>query len=95
MLASTNLPSVLAGVKLRRLERTNQMPPKPDAVLVDFVVRGSAASLRGLRAGDIILAVNRKPVYCEDDLVRAAQIAGRVLALEIMRDEGRIVILVQ
>ena len=95
MLSQLTLSTPLAGARLRKLERTAQIPPEPDAVLIESVDRGSPASLRGLRAGDIILAANRKPVHSEDDLRRASSRADRVLALEIQRGDGRFVILMQ
>ena len=91
----TNAAAFIAGATLRRLERTTHIPPEPDAVLIEAVARGSAASLRGLRAGDIILAANRRPVHSEEDLMRAAGNARRTLILDIMRNDGRIVILIQ
>jgi serine protease DegQ len=95
-LVAKDFPSTLiAGASLKRLERTALIPPEPDAVLIETVARGSAASLRGLRAGDIILAANRKPVHSEEDLIRVAENAGRTLVLDIMRDDGRIAILIQ
>lgn len=95
-MVAKNCPTpLIAGASLKRLERTALIPPEPDAVLIESVARGSAASLRGLRAGDIILAANRKPVHSEEDLLRAARSAGRPLVLDIMRDDGRIAILIQ
>lgn len=95
MVAKNVSTPLIAGASLKRLERTAHSPPEPDAVLIESVARGSAASLRGLRAGDIILAANRKPVHSEEDLLRVAQNAGRILVLDIMRDDGRIAILIQ
>ena len=95
MLENRNPSIFITGATLRRLERTSLIPPEPDAVLIEAVVRGSAASLRGLRAGDIILAANQTPVHSEEDLMRAARRAGRVLVLDIKRDDGRIAILIQ
>ena len=95
MLDNRNPPAFIAGATLRRLERTTHIPPEPDAVLIEAVARGSAASLRGLRAGDIILAANQTPVHSEEDLLRAAKSAGRILILDIMRADGRIAVLIQ
>jgi S1-C subfamily serine protease len=95
LLENRNPATFIAGVTLRKLERTLYIPPEPDAVLIEAVARGSAASLRGLRAGDIILAANQTPVHSEEDLMRAARRAGRVLVLDIKRDDGRIAILIQ
>jgi S1-C subfamily serine protease len=85
----------MSGLKLRKLERITQIPPEPDALQIESVARGSAASLRGLRAGDIILAANQKPVHSEDDLRRIAEGADRGLALDILRGNGRLILLIQ
>lgn len=94
MLDEKNPAAFIAGATLRKLERTTQLSPEPDAVLIEDVARGSAASLRGLRAGDVILAADRKPVHSEDDLLRAARRARRPLILDIMRNDSRIVVLI-
>jgi serine protease DegQ len=93
--AHINHATIIEGAQLRKLERTTQSPPEPDAVLIDSVARGSAASLRGLRAGDVILAANQKPVHSEEDLIRIAEETDRVLILDILRDQGRIAVLIQ
>jgi serine protease DegQ len=90
-----NLATVIDGASLRKLERTSRIPPEPDAVLIETVTRGSPASLRGLRAGDIVLAANRKPVHSEDELIAIAESADRMLILDIQRDEDRIAVLIQ
>ena len=95
LLDEKNSAAFIDGATLRKLERTTQIPPEPDAVLIEDVVRGSAASLRGLRAGDIILAADRRPVHSEDDLFRAAHRARRPLILDIVRNDSRIVVLIQ
>ena len=95
MLAEIGHVATMTGAVFRKLERTTQSPPEPDAVLIESVARGSGASLHGLRAGDIIVAANRKPVHSEKDLLRIAERSGRTLVLDIVRDGGRIVVLLQ
>ena len=95
MITHRNLATVIDGASLRKLERTNRVPPEPDAVLIEAVARGSAASLRGLRAGDIVLGANRKPVHSEEELISIAENADRMLILDIQRDDGRIAVLIQ
>jgi len=90
-----NHVAFIEGIRLRKLERTTQNAPKPDAVLIEAVARGSAASLRGLRAGDIIIAANHKPVHSEEDLQRIAETAGRIFVLDILRGGGQISVLFQ
>jgi len=95
LLEHRNLAAIIDGAQFRKLERTTRIPPEPDAVLIEAVARGSAASLRGLRAGDIVLAANRKPVHSEEDLLEIAESADRILILDILRGNGRIAVLIQ
>jgi serine protease Do len=95
LLLDFDLIAAMAGAAFQNLERTTQIPPQPDAVLVRSVVRGSAASLRGLRAGDIILAANQKPVHSEENLLKIAESAERLLTLDIRRGDDRVVVVIQ
>lgn len=95
MLAEIGHVATMTGAVFRKLERTTSSPPEPDAVLIESVARGSGASLHGLRAGDIIVAANRKPVHSEKDLLRIAKRSGRTLVLDIVRGGGRIFVLLQ
>ena len=55
------------------------------------VAAGGPADLGGLRAGDILLALDGVPVAGADDLIRllGADRIGRAVALEVLRN-GRI-----
>ena len=92
MLTQNNHIATIAGVRLCTLDRTTEVPPAPDTLQIESVVRGSIASLRGLRAGDIILAANQQPVHSEFDLMRIAESADQVLLLDIQRGKGRVLI---
>jgi S1-C subfamily serine protease len=49
----------------------------------------------GLRTGDIILAVNQKPVRSVAELEAAGRTAASVLALHIQRGDGQLVIVAE
>ena len=87
-----DLPGMLSG---RRLgvsvdELTDQLAQyfgAKDGVLVSAVTDGSAASRAGLKAGDVITAINGEPVHSRDDLVRALRDAkDDELTIGIVRD---------
>jgi serine protease Do len=54
-----------------------------------------AAAKAGLRAGDIIVGVNGKPVKSVDELKSAVDAAGKSMALLVQRGEARIFVPVQ
>jgi Do/DeqQ family serine protease len=64
-------------------------------VLVVEMERGGPAWQNGLRPGDIIVAVNRRRVHNVGELVAAARSAGRVLALNALRGNARVFIVIQ
>lgn len=66
-----------------------------EGVAVADVVPGSPAAQVGLRPGDIIMAVNRKPVASVDELVRAIDGAGPVVALNLLRNGAELFIVVR
>ena len=68
--------------------------PEGVGMEVNKVFKGTAAEKAGLKAGDILLAVDRKPLRDADDL-RTAVLQHRVgdaLALEILRNGSRLTI---
>ena len=69
---------------------------KVEGVLVASVRHGSPAAAIGLEAGDIITALNRRPVRSLAELERAARNAGsRAIALNIWRHGEEIFVFVQ
>nr|WP_244670184.1 PDZ domain-containing protein [Rhodoplanes elegans] len=67
---------------------------KVQGVVVAEVEDGSPAAARGLRAGDVIVAVNRKPVRNVAEFQAALQEAGRVAALDVLRGDMSLFILI-
>jgi serine protease Do len=62
-------------------------------VLVRSVEKGSAAEKAGLRAGDVLTAVDNRPVASAHDVVsclRTGRRPGRPIALELVRDHRQL-----
>jgi serine protease Do/serine protease DegQ len=59
---------------------------KADAVMVIEVAPGSSAHNHGLRAGDVIVAVNRRKVSSTRELIAALKVPGRVV-LSVVRGD--------
>ena len=64
-------------------------------ILVSSVEQSSAAWSAGLRPGDLIVAVNRQPVANVDGFLRLARGVRGPLALNLVRGEARMVLVVQ
>ena len=60
---------------------------KAEAVAVVDVTEGSPAYARGLREGDVIVAVNRKKVHSSAELIAALKIPGRVVLSVVRADQ--------
>ncbi len=60
-----------------------------EGVLVSSVMTGSAAAQGGLKAGDVITALNGRPVKSVNDVTRAVRDAkpGSVLEMRLLRDK--------
>src|ERR1700722_18199746 len=64
------------------------------AVMVATVESGSAADRAGLRAGDVVLSLDGKPITGADDLIRAltGEPIGRSVAFDVLRGTERLTI---
>lgn len=72
----------LNGATVADAERSG----RPEAVAVVDVVRGSPAWGRGLRPGDLIVAVNRQKVRTTRELTAALQAQGRLMLTVVRGD---------
>lgn len=86
---------VLAGAEFEEVRPGMEGYGLVEGVAVADVVPGSPAAQVGLRPGDIIMAVNRKPVASVDGLVRAIEDAGPVVALNLFRNGSELFIVVR
>jgi Do/DeqQ family serine protease len=66
-----------------------------EGVYVADVEAGSPAVRLGLRAGDVIVAVNQKPVHSVAELEAAARAAASILALSIQRGDAQLVVVAE
>lgn len=64
-------------------------------VVIESLASGSAAARAGLRPGDIIVAVNRVPVASVADLRRTIAERPAIVALELIRDGGRLLLVIR
>jgi serine protease Do len=63
----------------------------------DFVTPGKPAALGGMKKGDIITAINAKPVNnIEDYMFRMKQLKhGQTISVEVLRNDSKVVLLIQ
>jgi len=85
----------LQGAEFQNLDSSHPRYGEVEGVLVERVEQGSPAWRNGLRQGDIITAVNRRDVSTVDELSSAIREAGAAIALNIVRDEARLFIVIQ
>lgn len=85
----------LAGVKITEIPPQHPAKGEVTGVMAADVATGSPAWRLGLRSGDIILAVNQTVVGSVSEFQRVAKAANGVLALEILRGDTSLFIVVQ
>lgn len=66
---------------------------KVRGVIVEDVQPRSPAAERGLRACDVIVGVNRKPIHNVAEFQEALRQAGRVAALDVLRGDNSLFII--
>jgi serine protease DegQ len=84
----------LRGAVVRDIAPGMPMHGKVQGIVVTEVEAGSPAAARGLRAGDVIVAVNRKPVRNVAEFQAALNEAGRVAALDVVRGDTSLFIII-
>jgi serine protease Do len=89
--ATSDLSGARLGVAVRPLTPAEQAQAKVDGGVVVEQVAGAAAR-SGIRAGDIIVSVNQKPLKSAEELRFAAKEADKTLALLVQRNNARIYI---
>ncbi|MFP4451488.1 MAG: trypsin-like peptidase domain-containing protein [Rhodosalinus sp.] len=83
----------LAGVRLAPLDRSHPAWGALEGVVVAAIAPDSPAARAGLEAGDVILAVNRRPVATIRDIDRALSAAPGAVALSVWR-EGQVLLVI-
>ena len=89
------VPPALEGATLRDPEQGDPAHGRIEGVIAAEVEPGSRAARNGIRSGDVIVAVNRRRVRNAEELESAFEQAGRVLALNIVRGNGQLFIVIR
>jgi serine protease Do/serine protease DegQ len=85
----------LTGADISDIPASLAAKAKAGGVYVASVQSGSPAAALGLRAGDIIIGVNQKPVTSLTAFEEAVRTAGSILALDIQRGDAQFLIVAQ
>lgn len=85
----------LAGVRITDIPKDHPQGNDVKGVYAAEVAAGSPAWRLGLRTGDIIIAVNRKNVNSVAEFERAAKASKGVLALNVLRGDAQLFIVVR
>jgi Do/DeqQ family serine protease len=85
----------LAGARFTEIPPDHPAYGRVEGVYVADVAQGSPAWLFGLRPGDIVTAVNRRPVRSLAQFEEAVSSARRVLALNLLRGNTQIFLLLR
>ena len=88
-------PPALEGAVLRDLQSGDPHHGVVEGVIVAEVEPGSQAARNGLRPNDVIVAVNRRRVRNAEELASAFEQSGRTLALNIVRGNGQLFIVIR
>ena len=94
-IGAVDAPPALQGAMLRDLERGDAAYGRIEGVIAAEVEPRSPAARNGIRPGDVIVAVNRRRVRDSEELEGAFEQAGRVLALNIVRGNGQLYIVIR
>ena len=85
----------LAGMRVVEIERGSPLYQRVQGIIVASVEEGSRAWQAGLRAGDIIYAVNRRRIRTVAELVSALRAAERGSTLSLLRGDFNVSIVIR
>jgi Do/DeqQ family serine protease len=84
-----------SGAVFQAMGREHPLYDQFQGVFVADVERNSRAWRNNIRAGDIIVAINRERVRSVEELSRALRRTGRTIAVDIIRDKSQLLIVIQ
>ncbi|MDT8397491.1 MAG: DegQ family serine endoprotease [Pseudomonadales bacterium] len=93
--SETASAAVLQGAEFSNIPSSHPAAGKVAGVLVTAVAQGGRAWNNGLREGDIILSVNRRAVKDRSELAAILKESQGTLALNILRDERSLFLIVR
>jgi serine protease DegQ len=77
------------GARFRNVQGSDRLPQGTVGAYIDAVASGSAAERRGLRAGDVVIAVNRAQVTSAADMARQLAAArSQAVQIVVLRDNA-------
>jgi serine protease DegQ len=85
----------LAGARFVEIPADHPAKGRVEGLLAAEVEAGSPAWRTGLRAGDIVVAVNQQPIRSAGDLEKATIKNPGVLTLKILRGDAQLFIVAQ
>ena len=85
----------LSGAVFQAMGSEHPLYGRVNGVVVADVERGSRAWQNSIRPGDVIIAINRERVQSVEELGRALRGAGRTIALDIIRDDSQLLVVIQ
>lgn len=85
----------LDGTRMRGTSRSEAHQAGTDGIVIESTLPGSPAAQAGLRASDMFVAVNPSPVSSVADLRSAFAGQRTILALELIHDGGRLLLVVK
>ena len=90
-----NVAPQLAGARFVEIPPDHPAKGRVEGLLAAEVQTGSPAWRAGLRAGDIVVAVNQQPIRSPGDLEKATRRNSGVLTLNILRGDAQLFIVAQ
>jgi serine protease Do/serine protease DegQ len=94
-LAGGGLIPRLRGAEFRNTESGDPYYGNVEGAYVASVEQGSPAWRNGIREGDLVLAVNRLRIRDVDQLSEVLQRSGPTVALDVLRGNARLFIVLQ
>lgn len=85
----------LSGAVFQAMDSGHALYGRINGVVVADVERGSRAWRNNIRPGDVIIAINRERVQSVEELSRALRRVGRTVAVDIIRDDSQLLIVIQ
>ena len=85
----------LSGAVFQQMGDQHPLYGQVDGVVVADVERGSRAWQNNIRPGDLIIAINRERVRSIEELSQALRKTGRTIAVDLIRDQSQILIVIQ
>lgn len=85
----------LQGAEFRSLDPRDELYGRAQGVIFTRVDEGSSAYLNGLRPGDVVTAVNRRPVRSAEEFADSIERTDGAFALSIVRNNRSVFLIIE